>query len=296
MATLRSNFFQTAHITEYKKLISSTLKERNMTVLNLEDLIQYLNMTRLDLAYSLRKSGPREQRKIQEREQNISSIIQNLAANICVDIGELYGRRAVENTIKSTAAPGFQSKFDILVLIDADYETLNLKSKTSLMDQRFDKIYGFLVTELGECRSEPDVHSINLICSDVSGGGAILMGAYLYCIKRTPSLPQLGLLELAGGYTNTMGLCAYSKFGYVANLAYLGPHCFADSNNLPMSVDVARLTIDQIAAVVSGTAKVSQIDIEAREKTIFDMLHTHPLLNAKDMEKPTLTLPTPQML
>ena len=279
MATLRSHFFQATHISEYKKLISSTLKERNMTVLNLEDLIQYLNMTRLDLAYSLRKSGPREQRKIQEREQNISSIIQNLAANICVDIGELYGRRAVENTIKSTAAPGFQSKFDILVLIDADYETLNLKSKTSLMDQRFDKIYGFLVTELGECRSEPDVHSINLICSDVSGGGAILMGAYLYCIKRTSSLPQLGLLELAGGFTNTMGLCAYSKFGYVANLAYLGPHCFADSNNLPMTVDVSRLTVDQIAAVVSGTAKVSQIDIEAREKTIFDMLHTHPLCN-----------------
>lgn len=279
MATLYSNFFRASHLTEYKKLIRSTLRERNMTVLNLEDLLQYLNMTRLDLAYNLRKSIPREKRKTQEREQNIASIIHNLASSMCVDIGELYGRQAVERTVKAVAAPGTPSKFDILVLIDADYETLNLKSKTALMDQRFDKINGFIVTELGECKSEPDVHSVNLICSNVSGGGAILMGAYLYCIKNTPSLPQLGLLELAGGFGNTMGLCAYSKFGYVANLAYLGPHCFADSNNLPMTVDVARLTVDQIIAVVQGTAKVSQIDIGAREKTIFDMLHTHPLCN-----------------
>lgn len=279
MATLRSNFFQATHITEYKKLIDTTLKERNMTILNLEDILQYLNMTRLDLAYNLRKSAPREQRKTQEREQNIANIIHNLSPSMCVDIGEAYGRHAVERTLKAVTAPGAPSKFDILVLIDADYETLNLKSKTSLIDQRFDKIRGFIVTELGECKSEPDVHSVNLICANVSGGGAILMGAYLYCIKRTPLLPQLGLLELAGGFTNSIGLCAYSKFGYVANLAYLGPHCFADSNNLPMSVDVARLTVDQIAAVVRGTAKVSQIDIGAREKTIFDMLHTHPLCN-----------------
>lgn len=263
---------------EYKTHLKSTFTEQNFTVLNLEQLLQYLNQTRLDI-YAFRKSATRSLRKKTEREQNVSSVIQNLAANVCMDIGEEYGRNAIARTIKASSDTNTPSKFDILVLVDANYETLDYKSKRSLMDQRFDKIHSFLVTEMGECKSQPRVHSVNLICSNVAGGGAVLMGAYLYCIKRTPALPQLGLLELAGGFKNTKGLCAYSKFGYIPNLMYLGPHCFGDSGNLPMSIDVSRLAVDQILEVVRGKAKVSQFDPAAPEQTIFDMLYTHPLCN-----------------
>lgn len=280
MATLKSHFFKASHIAEYKNRIKPTLGKTGFTVLNLEDLLAYLNKTRADLIeYPLRKTAEREKTKTREREQNIATVVRNLSAKMCTSIGKQYGKDAVKRTIKTIGDTTQPAKFDILVLIDADYETIRLQPKKSLMDQRFDKIHGFLVTELGECKSQPEVHTVNLICSNVAGGGAILMGAYLYCIKQTPSLPQLGLLELAGGYTNTTGLCAYSKFGYKPDLMYLGLQCFKDYGNLPMSVDVGRLTVEQIVAVVSGTAKVSQFDPAAKETTIFDMLYTHPLCN-----------------
>ena len=123
-------------------------------------------------------------------------MIRELASNICTDIGRKYGQYSVKQTIRIRSNNSDkESRFDLLVLLDADYTDLDTKSKRSLMDQRFDKIHGFVVTEKGECKSQPDAHTINLICSNISGGGSFLLGAYLYCIKMTPSIPQIAFLS-----------------------------------------------------------------------------------------------------
>ena len=64
MATLTSHFFISDIMKEYKNRIKSTLREKNMTILNLEELLQYLNTTRLDIVeYKLRKTSEREKVK-----------------------------------------------------------------------------------------------------------------------------------------------------------------------------------------------------------------------------------------
>jgi hypothetical protein len=65
------------------------------------------------------------------------------------------------------------------------------------------------------------------------------MGLFLYSIKENPVVTsKVGLLELAGGYTNVSGLASYSKLGFKASYGLYGEYCFADYNNLPMSITI----------------------------------------------------------
>ena len=89
---------------------------------------------------------------------------------------------------------------------------------------KFDTIRGFLIVEKGECEKHPKAYTINLICLDKVIDGkkvnylkaSILLGAYL-CMIKLLDCEQICMLELAGGYNNIMGLCAYTKFGFVPN-------------------------------------------------------------------------------
>lgn len=101
-----------------------------------------------------------------------------------------------------------------------------------------DKQYvGFIIVEKGECKDYPTVWSVNLICSSENGGGAILMGLYLFTIASNENItPKVAILELANSYINFTGLASYSKLGFTPNYNLYGPNCFSEHNNLPMSM------------------------------------------------------------
>ena len=54
-----------------------------------------------------------------------------------------------------------------------------------------------------------------------------------------PLIPvqHYGVLELASGYINAVGLCMYEKFGFQYTERMYGAQCFEDFNNLPMLID-----------------------------------------------------------
>ncbi len=185
-----------------------------------------------------------------ESENNLNKIIDHLSKNVCSDIGEKYSRNAVSCSL-AVHYKKYRSHinyYDILFLAEDMDSSLPLKEK-------LDKIAGFIIVELGECKLYSKAYSIKLICSNkkiaISGLGSILMGAYLFTILSHPESMQenskiefpygkgyhqsvnngilfgtdepllpiqhKAILELADAYINSGGLCMYEKFGFKYN-------------------------------------------------------------------------------
>ncbi len=117
---------------------------------------------------------------------------------------------------------------------------------------RENKLCGILLVMKNECRStEPEAWSVRLICSSCRGYGIILMGLYLYIIKKE-KLQRTAFLELAQGYANIVGFCSYSKFNYVANPKFACDEYdkLENKNNLKMTLDMDSVSLRQILDVV----------------------------------------------
>lgn len=189
----------------------------------------------------------RRQASLAEKVTITRDILEKLALNVCVDpktgkqaIGTSYGISAVRRLANAN--------FDILVAIENS--TIPAGYTATVAQNKLDRVVGFIIAELGECKRKPDVWSVNLICTRTikSGStikGIILLGAFVYCIKNSRYTKE-GILELAGGYNNINGFISYTKMGFNKNLSLFGRDCFSDFNNLPMSVDIARINNETI--------------------------------------------------
>jgi len=172
-------------------------------------------------------------------------IVKLLAENVCKgEIGKQYGIDAVKKGISD-------NNFDIAILTDNQIYT------RETVQEKMDSIYGIIIVQKGECKIFPDTYAINLICANKSGMSKYLLGLYLYAIKKQPEIDQLGLLELAGKYTNTSGLCSYEKFGFNYN-PYLIENCFSDyyNENLPMTVDLDNYPEEKIFQIMNDEIKL----------------------------------------
>jgi hypothetical protein len=179
-------------------------------------------------------------------------------ASICQDISEGYGQYAVQSLLDRS------NQFDLLVALHADYNDVDRLGKTTTVSERkINKIAAFIIVELGECKKKPKTVSVNLICGKniqlyprgvPAFKAAILLGAYLYCIKNS-NLDQEGILELAGGYTNAAGFMTYTKLGFNYDKNLHGDNCFADFINLPMSVNLVKMTPETIINLVGDVTK-----------------------------------------
>lgn len=74
----------------------------------------------------------------------------------------------------------------------------------------------------------------------------------------------MGILELAGGYTNINGFMSYSKMGFVKNLDLFNSQCFRDYGNLPMSVDLTSISGDRIIGLASGKETITDFGSDNR--------------------------------
>lgn len=144
---------------------------------------------------------------------------------------------------------GKDPTYDLVIGLDQDIHSIPPKQMT-------DHVIGILISELGECKTQPKIHSVRLVCS-CSNKGALLLGAYLYSIAKNPNvLIKKAILELAHGYLNPSGLCLYGKFGFENKPDLSSTECFSDLANLPMiaSLDNYGATIDvqcsKIVAIV----------------------------------------------
>ena len=185
--------------------------------------------------------------------------------------GENIGPTYKSDIIKDITNPEKKGNLDMVVV------TANPLggSKTSrrFFTELESNVMGILITEKNECTSEPNVHTIKLICASNPSGisarkniGQYLMALYLFIIKRDPQLnvsnrfkgKQIGLLELADGYINTPGLCMYSKYNFKFDGQFYSTDkypCF-HRDNLPMYSDLTEFeSPEQIVDVYMGKDK-----------------------------------------
>ena len=247
-----------------------------MEMLNGCELMNYAEFmkwyTPTDIRYSERiKSeypGSAKRRKIENKEVKVHAmnVFKELATNVCEsNIEEDYGHRTMRNLKKT-------SHFDLLVAVNKNEDrTINTPR------QRLSSVVAFIIVEKGECSiSDPDidrskVYSVNLICrredkpNTVSVKGVVLLGAYMYCIKNCQNIhtdDKIGILELAGAYTNLSGFFSYTKVGFDKDNSLFGKKCFKDADNLPMSVDINQYDNSDIIRLVSGDKKRTASEIK----------------------------------
>lgn len=184
----------------------------------------------------------------------------NFGPSVCSkDINYTYVNEKISSAMEQTIC-------DMVVLVDTSYERGN-------NDSFLRGTQGFMITEKGECKKIPEVHSISLICSkagsSLPGAGSIMLGAYLFMIKSnmcnflSDGISQVGILDLAHSYSNVGGFCAYAKFGFKYSPELkLYQNCYNPDDglyaNLPMAVNVMSWTQDNVLALVKGTQKMEK--------------------------------------
>lgn len=223
----------------------------------------------LTITKETRNAHSRKRQLVNEEVGHIAfDILDDLADVVCKGkIGRQYGMRAIRNVSEN-----FDYKkndmFDILVAVEPRYNKINLSRGTNTVEKdKLQSVLGFIVVEKGECQLLKDIYSVHLICTRESKSktikGAVLLGAYLYCIKSCDEITEKnkrGILELANGYMNLSGFFAYSKLGFDKdNSLYDELYCFKDAGNLPMSVDLTKYSKQDIIAMVNGTKKRNDV-------------------------------------
>jgi hypothetical protein len=162
----------------------------------------------------------------------------DIALKTCRQIGEQYSK----NTILGVKN---DPKYDIIIAIDTSLPTTN-------DEEKLNAISGFLISKYEECKQLSEVYSVNLICTKPRQiQGKFLIGAFLYCIKKSGS--KKVILELAGGYHNIAGYFLYSKMGFDKDIGLYEYNCFTDLDVLPMSANVEEMTIEEIIGYTTGS-------------------------------------------
>lgn len=209
--------------------------------------------------------------------------MRTLAESACNGkIARDYGETAIDRLT--------ETKFDLLVAVAPDHEELNNPARISTStkapaNRKIKYVLGFIIVEKGECKDYPEEYCVNLICARAEPQykkfrgdpyelervkGSLLMGAYLYCLKKHGK--QMGILELADGYNNVSGFISYTKMGFAVDKPLYNYNCFGDCANLPMSVSLADTTYEQIIGRASGASPLSKAELKLLDPTGLSIL------------------------
>jgi hypothetical protein len=206
-----------------------------------------------------------EEERQESDEIAMTAAINNLTEGVCQDkIASHY----LEGSLKKAYDSRF---FDLLVAVIPGYEELNdtttyPMSTKQRSREKIGKVVGFIIVQYGECKTHPNAYAVNLICTRSIDGysikGSLLLGAYMYCIKQTDHAEQIGVLELAFGYDNIAGFFAYTKMGFDKDYTLVKEGCFEDYENLPMSVDLQKYSLETIIGLATGIAPRPLSDVK----------------------------------
>jgi hypothetical protein len=225
------------------------LQKNKLALLNKDGVMDWLLRTRSIGSTSLpRKANQTTTTPSDFSLTQVTGFVNRLTEEQCKNqIGYGYGKNSVINSIS-------MDKHDILLVVTDTHKNVPQSEYTpeQYITFKMKQVKGFMIVEKGECKKYLNRYSVRLICSKASQG-TLLMGMYLYTLLTTQTGDnQTGILELAGGYKNTPGLCTYTKFGFSQDDDLNGVNCFGDFNNLPMSVKLhgSNVTEDDIIQVI----------------------------------------------
>lgn len=237
------SLFEDAALNEYRQNPHVQASLRGHVLLNKSEFMAWMDPPQLRESTGTSKSRKDARERTREHVTEVhNEQLQQLASYVCDGIVDDYGFQTIDQLINNV------DEYDVLVAVTPDYNSVGTSLRTKkVTNNKMDKVVGFIITELGECKKEPNIVSVNLICArpgTVRGG--LLMGAYLYCLKKQRSYKKIGILELARGYLNVAGFISYTKLGFNKDLSLYGEDCFSDYANLPMSVNLTRMSEETI--------------------------------------------------
>jgi hypothetical protein len=253
---MKKEVFINEHLDAYRNDEKIVRALEGRVLLNHDEFVKWYSPPKIKMSERIATKGINRQPSLEKVETVSNAILELMAESVCEKkIGREYGINAVRR-LKN-------SQFDILVLVESNYQSIKAaegrtKTKTAA-NKKLHSVLGFIIVEKGECKRLPNAYSVNLICvrseikSKEKPKGALLLGAYLYCIKKIGQ--RHGLLELAGGYKNVAGFFAYSKMGFIKNTTLFDAQCFTDLHNLPMSIDIAEYKYTDFVDYASGHRK-----------------------------------------
>ena len=216
---------------------------RGHVLLNKHEFMAWMDPPQLRESTGTSKSRKDARERTRDEVAELhNSQLQQLSNHVCAGIMEDYGFETMDQIINNV------EEYDMLVAVTPDYDVIGSAVGTKRMTNRkIDKVVGFIVTELGECKKEPNAICVKLICvREGTIRGGLLMGAYLYCLKKQRTYKKMGILELARGYLNVPGFISYTKLGFNKDLSLYDETCFKDYVNLPMSVNLTRMPDETI--------------------------------------------------
>lgn len=237
------SLFEDAVLDEYRQNPHVHASLRGHVLLNKREFMAWMDPPQLRESTGTSKSRKEARERTREHVTEVhNEQLQQLANHVCNGIVDDYGFETMDQIINDV------DDYDMLVAVTSDYNSVGTAVRTkTITNNKIDKVVGFIVTELGECKKEPNVISVKLICAkDGTIRGGLLMGAYLYCLKKQRTYKKMGILELARGYLNIPGFISYTKLGFNKDLSLYGERCFSDYSNLPMSVNLTRISEENI--------------------------------------------------
>lgn len=237
------SIFEDAGLNEYRQNAHVQASLRGHVLLNKREFMAWMDPPQLRESTGTSKSRKDAREITREHVTELhNEQLQQLATHVCNGIVEDYGIETMDQIINDV------DEYDLLVAVTPDYNDVSSATGTKrLTNKKIDKVVGFIVTELGECEKEPNAICVKLICvREGTIRGGLLMGAYLYCLKKQRTYKKMGILELARGYLNVPGFISYTKLGFNKDLSLHGESCFEDYVNLPMSVNLARMPDETI--------------------------------------------------
>jgi hypothetical protein len=237
------SIFEDESLDEYRQNAHVQASLRGHVLINKREFMAWMDPPKLRESTSTTKSRKDARERTREHVTEVhNEQLQQLAPHVCNGIVEDYGIETMDQIINDV------DEYDVVVAVKPDYNNIGTAVRTKkLTNNKIDKVVGFIVTELGECKKEPNVVSVKLICvKDGTIRGGLLMGAYLYCLKKQRTYKKMGILELARGYLNIAGFISYTKLGFNKDLSLYGERCFSDYANLPMSVNLNRIAEETI--------------------------------------------------
>jgi hypothetical protein len=260
-----SDFFNCPRFLEFRQNQNIVKALGTRVILTLDELKTYMLSS---LPTFSKLTGRRDVRGYISNYINdqVDRFIKDTASTVC---GESIGPDYAEKSFRaafSNARHSAIAKYDIIVVMNESQFRPSVNAESNFEEyitKKIANIVGFLIVEIGECKSPAykDYPCIKLICTSPRVTppikASVLLGAFLTCVKANSS-DGIGLLELADGYTNVPGVCAYTKMGFIEDVSNdMGnpSSCFDARANLPMSCDTKRFTYEYIMQLSADMAK-----------------------------------------
>ena len=274
------SLFDNINVEEFKAIPAVRDKFRNYELLNSLAFKIFLNEDPdddVDLEMGSKKMSQSAKKRLYALEDNpekVAGDMVQLKIHMCNTVNGYYVKSSIARALGSDY-PGYDAIIIIKPALRSTSRTPPEETEAEriarLRKDKMAKIVGFLIAQRGECPKYPNAYSVNLICAREKGISSMLMGCYMYCIKRHSRYMQKGLLELAGAYDNLNGFCAYRKMGYVFDPDIYSANClkFEDEGDalLPMSVDIASMSIDDIIARTTQSTPIDDVLCDRRFST-----------------------------